>query len=283
LEETILSVLNQKYTHWEIILVDDGSVDESTGIAQDYASRFPDKIFYVEHKDHVNKAAAATRNLGLQKSKGELVALLDADDVWMTDKLENQVEIFNRFPEVKMVCEASLYWFSWNNDRGRDEVIQVGVIPDRIYKPPKLAVELYPLSRGQAPCPSGIMVKSSALKLHNGFEESFTGEYQVYEDQAFLSKMYLNECVYISSACNNYYRQRSNSVMDATKALGHYDIARRFYLHWLKKYLRDRKIKNRELEFLLWKASLHYTNPFFYKVVNKIYSRLLVRKTKREF
>jgi len=272
LEETILSVISQKYTQWEILLIDDGSVDKSTLIAQDYASRFPDKIFYIEHNGHVNKAAAATRNLGLLKSRGELIALLDADDVWKTNKLENQVEIFNRFPEVKMVCEASMYWLSWNNHKMNDRLVQVGAIPDQIYKPPKLATLLYPLEQGQAPCPSGIMVKSSVLREHNGFEDSFIGEYQVYEDQAFLSKMYLNECIYISSACNNYYRQRPNSVMDATNALGHYHAARKFYLRWLKKYLREKRIKNRVIHFLLWKACLSYTNPFFYKVVNKMHS-----------
>jgi len=275
LEETIVSVTNQRYTQWEILLIDDGSVDKSTSIAQDYAHRFPDKIFYVEHKGHVNKAAAATRNLGLLKSRGELIALLDADDIWMVDKLEKQVEIFNRFPEVKMVCEASLYWFSWNNNQMQDKVVQVGVIPDQIYKPPKLAIQLYPLDHGQAPCPSGIMVKASALREHGGFEDSFIGKYQVYEDQAFLSKMYLNECVYISSACNNYYRQRPNSVMDETNALGHYHIARRFYLDWLKKYLQETRIRNRSIHFLLWKARLNYTNPFFYKIINKIQSLFL--------
>ena len=271
-----MSVINQTYTQWEILLIDDGSVDKSTFIARDFASRFPDKIFYIEHNDHANKAAAATRNLGLLKSRGELIALLDADDVWMANKLENQVGIFNRFPEVEMVCEASLYWFSWNNNnKMADKVVQIGVIPDRVYKPPKLAIQLYPLDQGQAPCPSGIMIKSWALKKHSGFEDSFIGEYQVYEDQAFLSKMYLNECVYISSACNNYYRQRPNSVMDSTNASGHYHIARRFYLNWLKKYLREKRIKNRIINFLLWKAHLNYTNPFFYKIINKVHSYFL--------
>ncbi len=275
LDETIASVINQTYTQWEIVLVDDGSVDGSTSIAQDYASRFPDKIVYVEHKGHINKAAAATRNLGVRESRGEFIALLDADDVWMANKLKDQVEIFNRFHEVEMVCEASLYWFSWTDSKMQDNVVEVGVTPDRIYKPVKLATELYPLSHGQAPCPSGIIIKSSVLKKHGGFEESFIGEYQVYEDQAFLTKMYLNECIYISSACNNYYRQRANSVMDATRALGHYHTARKFYLSWLKTYLRKNKIKNRAVHFLLWKAGLNYTNPFFYRSINKLNSILL--------
>lgn len=199
----------------------------------------------------------------------------------MTDKLKNQVEIFNRFPEVKMVCEASLYWFSWEGNKNNDRVIQIGVTADKIYKPPVLAVELYPLGHGHAPCPSGIMIRSSTLKIHDGFEESFVGKYQVYEDQAFLSKIYLNELVYISSACNNYYRQRSNSVMDATKALGHYDTARKFYLLWLKKYLRNSNFKNGTIRFLLWKAMLSYQSPFASKLVNKMESLFDVLKTKK--
>lgn len=272
-----MCVLKQVYTNWEIILVDDGSTDKSTSIAQDYASKFPDQIFYLEHTGHVNKAAAATRNLGVAESRGELIALLDADDIWLPNKLEEQVEIFSRFSEVSMVCEASLYWYSWNSDKLKDEIVQIGESAG-IYKPGQLAVQLYPLANGQAPCPSGIMIKSSILKKHKGFEESFVGKYQVYEDQAFLSKIYLNEYVYISPACNNYYRQRSNSVMDATRALGHYHIARKFYLDWLKCYLKENKIKNMSVNFLLWKASLSYTNPIFYKIISRINSTFLKLK-----
>src|SRR5215203_2510421 len=120
LEETVKSVLYQTYTHWEIMLIDDGSADGSTALAKEYASRYKNKIFYVEHEGHANKGLSATRNAGIAKAKGELIALLDADDVWLPQKLERQVAIFQQNPDVALLCEPSLYWYSWQNKKYED-------------------------------------------------------------------------------------------------------------------------------------------------------------------
>ena len=112
LSETIESVLQQDYDNWELLLVDDGSTNESTTIAKNYAAAYPGKIFYLEHEGHANKGVCASRNLGVARAKGELVALLDADDVWLPTKLSNQVAIFQRNLEVGMVAEGSLHWYN---------------------------------------------------------------------------------------------------------------------------------------------------------------------------
>ena len=270
LVETIESVLNQHYKHWELILVDDGSSDGSTAIAKAFADDFPDKIFYFEHDGHANKAAAATRNLGLRKARGELIAFLDADDIWLPNKLHNQVNIFHQNQAVGMVCEASLYWYSWQNKSAKDKEVHVGVAPNKIYKAPELAIAIYPLGTGNAPCPSGIMIKRNVLEKHKGFEESFVGKYQVFEDQAFLSKIYLNEVVYVSADCNNLYRQRADSVMYETQSVGYYDVAKSFYLAWLENYLKEKGITNKMIWFLLWKAFLKYKRPVLSKFVYKL-------------
>ncbi|HEX8356723.1 MAG TPA: glycosyltransferase family A protein, partial [Segetibacter sp.] len=87
LEEAIQSVLWQKYSNWELILIDDGSSDSSSDIAKKYAREYPDKIYYLEHENHANKGLSGSRNYGISKSKGDLIAILDADDVWLPDKL----------------------------------------------------------------------------------------------------------------------------------------------------------------------------------------------------
>ncbi len=95
LTEAIDSVIKQDYPCWELLLVDDGSTDKSTGIAKIYAAQNPDKIKYLEHEGHLNKGLSASRNMGINQAKGELVALLDADDVWLPNKLSHQVAILN--------------------------------------------------------------------------------------------------------------------------------------------------------------------------------------------
>src|SRR5271154_2347778 len=90
LAEAVESVLAQTYPTWELWLVDDGSTDDSSRIARDYATRHAARIHYLEHPGHENRGKSASRNLGLRHSRGSYVALLDADDVWLPGKLTNQ-------------------------------------------------------------------------------------------------------------------------------------------------------------------------------------------------
>src|SRR2546422_6997659 len=88
LREAIESVFAQTYYPWELLLVDDGSVDKSTDIALEYARIYPEKVRYVEHNGHRNLGMSASRNLGIAHAKGEYVTLLDADDVWFPQTLD---------------------------------------------------------------------------------------------------------------------------------------------------------------------------------------------------
>ena len=75
--ECIESVLNQTYQNWELLLVDDGSVDSSKEICIKYAQQFPDKIFVYESK---NYGVSHARNIALKNAKGDYVVFLDSDD-----------------------------------------------------------------------------------------------------------------------------------------------------------------------------------------------------------
>jgi glycosyltransferase involved in cell wall biosynthesis len=80
------SVLNQSYRHVELILVNDGSTDDTAKLVQ----RFNDaRISYLEHRH--NRGAAAARNAGLRLARGKLLAFQDSDDEWLPDKLEKQL------------------------------------------------------------------------------------------------------------------------------------------------------------------------------------------------
>ncbi|WP_439883489.1 glycosyltransferase family 2 protein [Pontibacter sp. MBLB2868] len=261
LAEAIESVLHQDYTNWEIILVDDGCSDKSVQIAKDYEKRFQGKIIYIDHEGHLNKGLSASRNAGIKKASGELIALLDADDVWLPSKLSAQVSIFQQYPTVAMVAEASLYWYSWNNPVSQDIIIPVGASQNRVYQAAELLQYLYPLSTGAAPCPSGLIFTKQALELVGGFEEHFRKEYQLYEDQALLHKIYLKEQVYVSSECNNKYRQRVGSIVEKVHADGHYLSVRRYFLEWLKGYLEQERMYVQNNKRLVLKALFPYRHP----------------------
>jgi Glycosyltransferases involved in cell wall biogenesis len=271
LVEAVESVLDQEFSNWELILIDDGSSDGSTAIAQAYAEAYKGKIIYLEHAGHANKSTAASRNLGIAHARGELVAFLDADDVWLPTKLRIQVKIMQIYPQISMLLEASDYWFSWDVDTTRqDIVVQVGRERDRVFYPPELAETIYPLVKAAAPCPSAIMVRRGALLKLGGFEAGFTGKYQLYEDQAFLMKFYLNEPIYISSLCNNKYRQRVGSCVQWVRKEGSYHVVRKYFLDWMRQYMQLRAIRHKKVQRLLSRALDQYNRPVWYFMRNNL-------------
>src|SRR5262245_32834695 len=81
IQEAIDSVFAQTYCNWELLLVDDGSVDRSSEIARRIAEMHPERVRVVEHEGRCNRGMSASRNLGIRSSQGEEVAFVDSHDV----------------------------------------------------------------------------------------------------------------------------------------------------------------------------------------------------------
>jgi len=92
----IASVLAQTYTDYEVIVIDDGSTDNIAEVISPYL----DKIRYVKQS---NQGVSSARNRGLNLARGKLIAFLDADDIFLPQKLALQVEVFNTQPQVGIV------------------------------------------------------------------------------------------------------------------------------------------------------------------------------------
>ena len=242
LAEAIDSVLAQELQDFELLLVDDGSTDQSGDIARAYAARDPERIRYLRHPDGLNHGMSATRNRGLQDARGEFVAFLDADDRWAPTKLGEQVEILRRLPEVDAVCGTVRYWKSWRG--GRDRIVPTGHVQGRPVHPPQASLGFYPLAKAPAPCPSDIMLRRSAVLDLGGFEESFTGPLQMYEDQAFLAKFYLEKTIYVADRLWLDYRVHGRSCVTGVRRDGRYGEVRRHFLEWFSRYL-DQKQDDR--------------------------------------
>jgi glycosyltransferase involved in cell wall biosynthesis len=93
------SVRAQTYSNWEVVIVDDGSKDDTAAVI---SSKYGDdpRVRYIYQ---ANTGVTGARNKGIRESRGDYVAFLDSDDVWKPWKLETQVACFKRFPEVGMV------------------------------------------------------------------------------------------------------------------------------------------------------------------------------------
>ena len=104
LPKAIESVLNQTFKDLELIVVDDGSTDETPYLITQYP------LIYVKK---LRKGVAHARNTGIVKAKGDFIAFLDSDDIFVSDKIEKQLEFFEKNPDYKIV-QTDEIWYKGN-------------------------------------------------------------------------------------------------------------------------------------------------------------------------
>ena len=268
IEEAIESIFAQTYENWELLLVDDGSTDGSTAIALEYAQKYPEKVRYLEHDDHQNRGMSATRNLGIRNAKGEYIAFLDADDVWLPLKLEQQLKTMNSQRSAGVVFGPTQFWYSWNENPGnnkRDSMRKIGIEPNRLYYPPTL-LRLLLQKKALTPATCSVLIRREVFEKIGGFEDVFQG---CYEDQAFFTKVYLKIPVFVERECWDKYRQHGNSGCAVAEQRGEYhrfktNPAHLTFLNWIEEYLSKQGVKDGEVWQALQKARWPYKHPVLY-------------------
>ena len=122
LVDAIESVINQTFHDFELIVVDDGSTDNTRGVCE----RYKDWLIYVRHNEKRGQSAA--RNTGIMKARGEFIAFLDSDDMFMPDKLEKQFKMFAKRPGLD--CCYTQCYFCDENGRIYDTFLKNHRCPD---------------------------------------------------------------------------------------------------------------------------------------------------------
>jgi glycosyltransferase involved in cell wall biosynthesis len=261
-------VLAQTYDHWELLLVDDGSTDRSTEIARRYAHEYMDRIRYLEHPHHENKGMSASRTLGVRHARGEYIAYLDGDDVWLPNKLERQLALFRVYPEAAMVYGPLLCWHGWTGkpeDQDKDclyglDDIGIHLNGNQLIRPPKL-LSLFLVH--ELFIPAGVMVERRVLEEIGGAEEHFRANY---EDAVVDVKICLRWTVYLSDECWYKYRVHPNSCTRIANRAGTMANERRAFLEWVEQYLMKEGARDRELWRALRRALLPYRHPTVYTI-----------------
>lgn len=208
----IESALRQTYKYFEIIIVDDGSTDNTTDIAKSYADKHSDKIFYF-HQD--NGGVSSARNLGLTKIKGEYIAFLDADDFWHEDKIKWQVECFKNYPTIDL-CHTKVEFNAQLGSTNNHRIIRDPKFEYRdfieLFKNPYLAT-------------SSVMLKASMLKDLGGFDESLktAEDIDLYLRSTFnKSYGYINEILCYKVFNPNSLSESEQSYLDNLKVLDNF-------------------------------------------------------------
>jgi len=277
--EAIESVKAQTYANWELLLIDDGANRALRTLAQTYSDASPQQIRYLHHPDYTNRGASASRNLGLDVAKGDLVAFLDADDIWLKDKLAAQVQLLLKHPSVDMHYSQTRYWFGWTGkakDRERDFYPALGLqVPTVIKGVRLLALSLQ--ARIAVPCMCSVMVRLDALKNCGGFEKQFTG---FYDDQVLFAKLWTKGQVFVTDHCWDLYRQHPSSMMMVGSDIQLQRKARLAYLRWLSVYLLEQGVTdrtiNRAVKLDVWLNQRPWVGPVLSKF-RRMFWKLLAR------
>lgn len=202
IEECLKSILNQKYQNFEVIIINDGSSDNSEDIVKSFESKFSGKL---NLKTINNSGQAIARNIGLELSKGELIYFLDSDDYISPDLLQSAVEKFTTEDisiymfNAKAFSDEKLNLDSFNYIRG---------IPKGIYS----NFNVFNLSINNG-CyfvqPCCYMIKADDFKNIKFLEG------RIYEDNTFTTQLLttVKRAVYVSENTFFFRRVRANSTV----------------------------------------------------------------------
>jgi glycosyltransferase involved in cell wall biosynthesis len=226
----------------------------------------PDIVKYLEHHNHRNRGLPASRNLGMRIATGDYIAPLDSDDAWLPHKLEQQVAMLDSHPTAVLLYGATQYWHSWagNSSVQEQDYVQGPRIPaNTVYEPPVL-LKLHLSGQASSPCPSDLLFRKENIVDLGGFEESFVGVLSMYEDQAFLAKVYSHLPVFISDMCWDRYRLHSGSLCARVKKAGQHEAVTAFYLNWLVAYLSSQGMFDGEIRELVQRDVWRNRHPTLY-------------------
>jgi glycosyltransferase involved in cell wall biosynthesis len=201
IREAIESVIAQTYENWELLLVGGDSTDKSNEIVMKFADHFSSKLRYL-YDGGSRSGIAHARNVGIANANGKYIAFLDADDVWLPNKLERQVAIAEQDSDIGLVFNPIIYWHVEDKGRKHEQIVSLS---HGRSEPPSWFRSMME-NDNDWPFLSSILIKKDLLVKVEGFEESFR---DISEDWSIFIKISLNAPVFCDPTYLALYRGHS--------------------------------------------------------------------------
>lgn len=199
--KTIDSILEQTYTNWECIIVDDGSTDATKSLVQTYCKKDP-RIQYFDRPNTKPKGANSCRNFGFEKSSGRYLQWLDSDDLMSHNKLELQVHDLEK-EDARTIATCGWDFFEDIPEK-LSKVKQLPVF--KSFEKVEDFVDALALSGGFFP-PHSYLMHRSIMEFSGNWLENLL----INQDGEFFSRIFINMSkVVYNNNCTAYYRQSRN-------------------------------------------------------------------------
>jgi glycosyltransferase involved in cell wall biosynthesis len=250
LREAIQSVLSQTYVDFEVVVVDDGSTDNT----ESEVHSFGDRVCYVKQQ---NQGAGAARNHGINRSRGKYVAFLDADDLWLPGKLCEQIPLLDRDPELGLV------YSDWSvvSEQGETE-------PSYLRGQPAAGGYVFDeLVQCGFILTSGTIVRRSCLDDVGFFDEtlSIAQDYDLWLRICYRWKIALvNKPLVIKR--NRDGNLSSNLIKTAVERIVLFEKALKDYSDMTP---RSRRLVRRQVALNYWDVGYHHFERMFFKEARK--------------
>ena len=190
--KTINSIINQNYTNWRVIIIDDGSTDKTVDLLNNFYKKFIIKKKIIIFKNQINKGQAYSRNIGLKYSKSEFVAFIDSDDLWMRPKLAKQIKFMNDFN----------YNFSYTDYK--------------VFNNNKIKIAEAPLSYNYSKLIHNTSIATSTIMLRRvSISNFFLPEIKLCEDYLFKCQLLKKHNAYKCPGVYTKYIVRKNSLQSS--------------------------------------------------------------------
>ncbi|MEI8388568.1 MAG: glycosyltransferase [bacterium] len=209
ISEAIESVLSQTFKDWELIIVDDGSNDDSIEVIGQYVQKHPN-ISLFTHFNNENKGLNETIKLGLEKSSGEYIAFLESDDFWENNYLKTKIDIFAQNPEAKLVFN-NINIFGCENEtvNAKKRLINPVNAINQSYHWPKDLSHVFLVST-IIPTFSCVMVEKNALQ-----ECNFNLAFDAWLDSCLWAQIAFKHKLYYTDEKLTHWRIHSDSYTNS--------------------------------------------------------------------